>query len=230
MTRELLLEIHQKLLSRRAFFTRTVKAAGLGLFWDRFGDKLFGQSASTTDPYAVFSAIGNVVIPVDSDPGYATFDPGITQFAMNVIVAQALLGGNQILFPGIQAVLQAFNDLPPVIGYATATFLNMNFSQQSQYYGAVLSGQFEEYGTQDVMFLAVFVSLFASKAAFFSNYPHHLATPGLDIQVVSTAGPKTGWQLMGYKGPVSAAEEAQLRARYANVPVLPGMDPNNPYI
>ncbi len=230
MNREVLLELHQKLLSRRAFFTRSVQAAGLGLFWDKFGDQLFGQTNSSTDPYAVFSAIGNIVIPVDDDPGYATFEPGITQYAMNVIVQQVLLGGNPLLFQGIQEVLRAFNDLPPVIGYATAPFLSMNFSLQSQYYGNVLSGQFEEYGTQEVMFLAAFVGLFASKATFFSNYPHHLATPGADIQVVPTTGPKTGYQIMGYRGPVSQDEEQQLRTKYANIQTLPGMDPTNPYI
>jgi hypothetical protein len=40
---------------------------------------------------------------------------------------------------------------------------------------------------------------------------------------------KTGWQIMGFKGPVGPAEEAQLRARYSNITVNPGVDPKNPY-
>lgn len=41
---------------------------------------------------------------------------------------------------------------------------------------------------------------------------------------------KTGWDIIGFKGPVGPDEEKQLRDRYFDVAVLPGMDPNNPYI
>jgi hypothetical protein len=35
---------------------------------------------------------------------------------------------------------------------------------------------------------------------------------------------------MNFKGPIGPSEEESLRARYMNVPVIPGVDPRNPYI
>ena len=216
-------------LSRRSFFRKTIQAAGVGLFWDHFGGRLFGQT-SATDPTAVFSAIGNIVVPVDQDPGWATFEPGITDYAMNVFAKQVLLGGNEPVFQGLLGTLVALNEVPPLIGFTSSTFLGMTESLQAQYIGNIIAGQFENYGLQDVLFLGAFVALFSSRAVFFSNYPNHLATPGAEFQVRPPSNVKTGWDIMGFKGPVGPEEEKQLRDRYFDVPVLPGMDPNNPYI
>jgi hypothetical protein len=230
MTREAM-ELLRQELSRRSFMKRTVQAAGIGLFWDKFGERLFAQSSpSTTNPATVFSAIGNIVIPIDGDPGWRNFEPGITDYAMNVIVKQVLLGGNDLLYQGTIGTLVALNDTPPLIGFGTQTFLEMSESLQSQYFGNILSGQFESYGVQDVIFLAAFVGLFATRAVFFSNYPNHLATPGAEFQNRTSGGLKTGWDIMGFRGPVGADEEKRLRDRYANVTVFPGMDPANIYI
>ena len=218
-------------LSRRGFLKRTIQAAGIGLFWDRFGERLYGQT-STTDPKAVYSAIGNIVIPVDEDPGWITFEPGISDYALNTFVPQVLLGGgdmSKLTIQGVLATLMAFNDLPPLIGYSTAPFMGMTEALQSQYFGNILSGQFENYGVQDILFTAAFVSVFSARAVFFSNYPYHLATPGSEFQVLPAAKVRTGWDIMGFRGPVGPAEEKQLRDKYANHQVLPGVDPNNPY-
>jgi hypothetical protein len=229
--RESLLELHSH-LSRRGFFRQTVKAAGIAMFCDRFGEKLFAQaSTSSTNPQSVLSAMGNVIVPIDSDPGWASWEPGISNYAWGSFVPQVLLGGSPLLYSGISLVMQFFNDLPPTIGYNTNTFLNMNLAAQTQYYGDVLEGGFQDYGTQDVMFLAAFVGLFACKAVYYSNYPNHLAVPGAEFQSPQPATKiPTAWTLIGFKGPVSQAEEATLRAKYQNVQMLPGMDPNNPYI
>ena len=228
MTRQSIELLHQE-LSRRSFFKRTFQAAGIGLALDRFADKLFGQT-STTDPLAVFSAIGNVVVPVDQDPGWATFEPGISDYGLNVFAKQVLLGGNELVFAGLLGTLQAVNDVPPLIGFAPTPFLGMSEALQSQYIGNIISGQFEGYGLQDILFLGAFVGLFSARAVFFSNYPNHLATPGAEFQVRKPSPVKTGWDIIGFKGPVGPEEEKQLRARYFDVPVLAGMDPNNPYI
>jgi len=228
MTRQSIELLHQE-LSRRSFFKRTLQAAGIGLCWDRFADKLLAQT-STTDPLAVFSAIGNVVVPVDQDPGWATFDPGISDYGLNVFAKQVLLGGNDLVFQGLLGTLQALNDVPPLIGFAPSPFLGMSEALQAQYIGNIISGQFEGYGLQDILFLAAFVGLFSARAVFFSNYPNHLATPGAEFQVRQPSKVKTGWDIIGFKGPVGPDEEKQLRDRYFDVAVLPGMDPNNPYI
>jgi hypothetical protein len=216
-------------LSRRGFFKRTVKAAGIGLFCDKYGPQVFAQAASI-DPKTIMSAMGNIVIPIDDDPGFATFEPGISDYALNVMTKQVLLGGNEILFQGILGTMVAFNEIPFTIGYATRRFLEMPESLQSSFYGQVLQGAFDNFGVQDILFTAAFVGLFSSKATFFSNYPYHLATPGAEFQILPANKPRTGWDIMGFRGTVGPAEETALRTRYKDHKVNPGMDPNNPYI
>ena len=227
MNREAMIAVTED-LSRRSFFKRSVKAAGIAAFWDKFGPRMFAQTA--TDPKAVFSAMGNIIIPVDDDPGWATFEPGISDYGLNVMTKQVLLGGNELLFQGILGTLVAFNEIPAAIGIGTRRFLDMPDSLQSTFYGEVLSGGFENYGVQDILFTAAFVGLFSTKAVFFSNYPNHLANPNAEFQVFPPAKAKTGWQIMGYRGPVGAEEERALRARSKDHKTNPGMDPNNRYI
>jgi hypothetical protein len=225
------IELLQKEMSRRSFFKRSAQVAGIGVFWDQFGDRLFGQSkAATTDPKAVYSAIGNIVIPVDSDPGWATFEPGISDYGLNVFLKQAILAGNDLVFQGLLGTFVAMNEMPPLINYNISRFLDMNESTRTEYFGNILSGQFENTGAQDVLFLATFVGMFSTKAVFFSNYPNHLATPGAEFQVRPSTPIKTGWDIMGFRGPVGPDEENQLRQRYINAEELPGMDPKNSYI
>ncbi len=218
-------------LTRRGFLKTSVRGAGLALFWERFGHKLFAgdNAVGGTDPRAVFSGMGKVVIPVDDDPGWVTFEPGITDFAMNVMVKQVLLAGDELSYQGLLATFVAFNDLPPLLEYSFRPFLEMGEAVQQQYFGDVLAGQFENDGAQDVLFLAAFVGLFSTKAVFFSNYPNHLATPGAEFQVRAPSNVKTGWDIMGFRGPVGPEEERQLREKFSNIEVLPGVDPNNPY-
>src|SRR5258706_13292629 len=95
MMRQAMERLHAE-ASRRDFLKRTIQAASVGLFWDRFGNRLFAQNSSKTDPRAVYSAIGNIVIPVDNDPGWKTFEPGISDYGLNVFTKQVVLGGNDL--------------------------------------------------------------------------------------------------------------------------------------
>ena len=51
-----------------------------------------------------------------------------------------------------------------------------------------------------------------------------------EFQNVLGNTPNTAWDMMGYRGPVLAAEEAALRAAAAHAPELPGVDLRNPFI
>jgi hypothetical protein len=146
------------------------------------------------------------------------------------MVKQVLLGGDELAFAGVLGTLTAVNDLPPVIGFGTRPFLEMSEATQADYFTAILTGQFEKDGVQDLLFLPAFVALFSTKATFFSNFPNHLATPGAEFQDRTPLKIKTGWDIMKYKGPISAKEEKELRDSFFNAEVLPGMDPKNPYI
>jgi len=54
--------------------------------------------------------------------------------------------------------------------------------------------------------------------------------PDSEFQVLTGNNPKTGWDIMNYKGPVSAQEETLLRARAQGAPEYPGVDLRNPFI
>jgi hypothetical protein len=224
------LEALEQQISRRSFVKGMVKGVGLVAAFDRFGPSLFAQGQGDPRlPYNVFSAIGNVVVPVDEDAGWATFEPGITNFGVNVFVRQILLGGIFPAFLGFLSSLAAMNEAPVVASYGPR-FLEMSEDAQSRYFGDILTGQFENDGFGDVLGFASGLSLVSTKGTFFSNYPRHLAVPGAEFQVRAPSDVRTGWDIMGYKGPVGPQEEAELRAKFFNAQELPGIDPNNIYI
>lgn len=214
-------------ISRRSFFRTLVKGAGIASAFDRFGPKLF--AAETRLPYLVYSAIGNVVIPVDEDPGWATFEPGITTFGVDVFVRQVLLGGNFLAFLGFLNSLAAINEVPVQTTYGPR-FLSMTTAAQNKYFSDMLTGQFENDGLQDILGFASGLALISTKGVFFSNYPKHQAIPGAEFQVRPPSAVKTGWDIMRLRGPVGPEEEKALRTRYFDSEELPGVDPNNPYI
>ena len=224
------LDALEQQITRRSFVAGMVKGVGLAAAFDRFGPSLFAQSSNDPRlPYTVYSAIGNVIIPVDEDPGWATFEPGITNFGVDVFVRQVLLGGIYPAFLGFLNSLIALNEAPVVSEYGPR-FLQMSSVAQTKYFGDILTGQFENDGFGDVLGYASGLSLISTKATFFSNYPLHLAVPGAEFQVRPPSPVKTGWDIMGYKGPVGPQEEAELRAKFFNTEELPGVDPDDIYI
>lgn len=224
----------EKVFSRRALFVKIAKTAGVVAAYDRFGPKLFGETAADdvanfNQSLVIMSAFGKMVIPVDQDPGWATFDPAITKYALDVYLRQVYSIGNNVAFNGLTQAIVAFNNIPPLIGFGPK-FLSMSADTQADYLTKVLIQEFENNGVQDILSFSAVFMLLAAKQVFFQNFPHHLAVPGLDIQTPLGNTPKTGWDMMGFRGPVQASEESALRARAANAPEYPGVDWRNPYI
>jgi hypothetical protein len=224
------LEALEQQITRRSFVSGMVKGVGLAAAYDRFGPSLFAQQQDDPRfPYTVYSAIGDIIIPVDEDSGWATFEPGITNFGVDVFVRQILLGGIYPAFLGFLSALSALNEAPIVASYGPR-FLDMSRAARIKYFGDILTGQFENDGYGDVLGYASGLSLISTKATFFSNYPLHLAVPGEEYQVRPPHEIKTGWDIMGYKGPVGPQEEGELRAKYFDTEELPGVDPTDIYI
>lgn len=228
--RESLAEM-ERVLSRRAFFVKIGTGAGAVAVYDRFGPSLFGDSHE--DPleraFKVFGAVGRLVIPVDQDPGWATFEPDITHYGLDTYVRQVFSLGNDLAFGGLVQAINAFNEIPPQIRFGPK-FLEMPLNAQADYLAKVLTGNFEFDGVQDILSFGGVFMLLAVKQVFFLNFPHHLATPGAEFQNLLGNTPKTGWDIMKFKGPVSAEEEAELRAQSLGAPELPGVDWRNPFI
>jgi hypothetical protein len=83
----------ERVFSRRALFLKIAKGAGVLAAYDRFGLKLFGETAAQdtanfNQALVILSAFGQMVIPVDQDPGWATFDPAITLYTLDVYLRQ----------------------------------------------------------------------------------------------------------------------------------------------
>lgn len=232
--RKAFVELEQ--VSRRAFFGSLMKTVGIGAAGiaalDRFGPRMLGAT-SPTDQFntglQIVSAFGQMVIPVDQDPGWATFEPDITTFALDVYIRQVFNLGFDLAFTGFLQAVNSFNSLPPLVNYGP-TFLSMSVSARGQYLSDVLIGNFENDGIQDIVAYAGIFMLLGTKMVFFQNFPHHIAIPNSEFQPLLGNNPKTGWDIMGFRGPVLAAEEAALRARAAGAPELPGVDLRNPYI
>jgi hypothetical protein len=232
LDREGVLEL-EKELSRRAFFGKVFHTVGAAAM---ISTAIPAASAAikTKRPdsvtgLAVYGAIGNLVVPVDQDPGWATFDPGISDYGMNFFVKTVFLANNQIAFDAYVDTLNLLNNAPVILGYQTK-FLTMGVDQANKYITDILSGNFDYDGYQAVLSLAVNASVVSAKTLFFSNYPRHLATPGAEFQVLAPSPVATGWDMMGLKGPVGADEEAKLRSRYYDAVEVPGVDFRNPWI
>jgi hypothetical protein len=231
--RESLAEM-EKVLTRRAFFTKIVKGAGAAAAYDRFGDSLFGATqrppaARLADATKIFGAFGRLVLPVDEDPGWATFEPDITTYGLDTYIRQVFCIGNDLAFDGLCQAIVAVNETPPVIRYGRK-FLDMTNREQGDYLSNILVGNFENDGVGDILSFGSIFMLLGCKQVFFQNFPRHLATPGAEYQQLIGIEPKAGWDIMGFRGPVGPEEEKALRARSLNAPELPGVDLRNPWI
>ncbi|MEJ2076736.1 MAG: hypothetical protein P8020_12160 [Acidobacteriota bacterium] len=228
--RESLIQM-ERVLTRRAFFVNVIKGASAVAVYDRFGPKIFGDPVE--DPlsraYEIFGAFGRLVIPVDQDPGWATFEPEITEYGLGTYVRQVFTLGNDLAFGGLLQAINAFNEIPPQIDFGPK-FLEMSLAARADYLTKVLAGAFEYDGVQDILSFGGVFMLLGVKQTFFLNFPHHLANPDAEFQDVLGNTPRTGWDIMRFKGPVGADEEERLRARNADSPELPGVDWGNPFI
>lgn len=215
-------------LSRRAVLKLSIKSAALFAAVSHTGLSALAQSEDV--PTKVVGAIGRIVIPVDEDPGWATFEPDINDYALNVFIKQAFLSGNQQAFDAFVGLLRSLNETPVQIRYGRR-FLEMTEEAQEAFFRAALTGQFENDGVQEILGLAGNVCLLTAKAVFFSNYPLHLAEVGSEFQNQTPhEGLRTGFSIMGFRGPVGPEEEERLRERYLGVEELAGVDLNNPFI
>ncbi len=224
----------EKTLSRRALLMNIGKGLGVVAAYDRFGPRLFGATPQTDrqnylQALQIFGAYGRMVIPVDQDPGWATFEPDITVYGLDVFIRQVFNLGHDLAFNGFTQAVVAFNELPPVIRYGRK-FLDMSLDAQAQYVTNILLGAFENDGVADILGFGNVFMLLGCKQTFYQNFPKHIPTPGAEYQQVLGNNPKTGWDIMGFRGPVGPEEEKDLRARSLNAPEVPGVDWRNPLI
>ena len=229
MKLESLLEL-EKEVSRRGFLTGAMRSVGGMAALVPFLEKIASaQAVDDRQPYNVLGAIGRIVIPEDEDPGWRTFEPAITNYALDIFIGQVFLNGNSLAIGGFKNGLTLLNSIPVSIQYNLA-FLEMSEGAKLTYFSDILTRQFVNDGVQEILDFIFILALVATKATFFSNFPRHLAVPGAEFQVLPVSSIKTGWDIMRWKGPVGPTEEAALRAKYFDAPTVPGVDPTNRFI
>jgi tetratricopeptide (TPR) repeat protein len=188
-SREAFLEM-ERVLSRRTFFKRVLKGAGAIAALDRFGPSLFGQAQTPDDMFnhglQIVSAFGRLVIPVDQDPGWATFEPDITQYTLDVYIRQVFNLGNNLSFTGYLQAVNAFDAVPRLIGYGP-TFVTMSTAIQGQYMSDVLIGNFESDGVQDILSFGGIFLLLATKKPEAARvaYEQVLRTSPRDVEALA---------------------------------------------
>src|SRR6266404_8997136 len=134
----------EKTLSRRAFFMKVGKGLGAVAAYDKFGPRLFGTTPATDaanyqQALKIFSAYARLVIPVDDDPGWETFEPDITTYALDVYIRQVFNLGNELALNGLRQAGEALNEMPRVIGWGRK-FLEMSYDNQGLYLTNILVG------------------------------------------------------------------------------------------
>ncbi len=215
-------------LSRRAVFKLGIKSAALFAAVSQLDPRILADTEGI--PQRVVGAVGRIVIPVDEDPGWSTFEPDISAYALDVFIKQAFLAGNERAFDAFLELLRSMHEIPVLINYGRR-FLDMDEAAQETYFREILTGQFENDGVQEILSLAGNVCLLTTKAVFFSNFPYHLADVGSEYQNQTPVNaPRTGFSIMGFRGPVGPDEEEQLRERFLDAEEVPGVDRSNPYI
>jgi hypothetical protein len=223
----------QREVSRREFLVGLVRTASITAALGPLAELARATDAnpSTEDrlPYDVLSGVGRIVIPVDEDPGWQTFEPEITNYALDVFIGQVFLNGNGLALGGFKTGLGLFNAIPVTVQYGRP-FLEMIDTERSKYFSDILTRQFENDGAQELLDFIFILSLVGTKAVFFSNFPRHQAQLGAEYQILPPSSIKTGWDIMRWKGPVGPEEEQALRAKFFDTPMLPGVDMRNPYI
>jgi hypothetical protein len=188
----------------------TVVAPGLAVIGGR------PAPAAPVDRRAIFAALGDTLIPTDpGDPGYRSLEAyQITEEVMKGLTAlgdadlEAFARGSGAFFEG-------------------RDFLQLTEAQRADYLRLVIDGS----KFADKPQLRVLQRVYRQTRArvfdlFYRNYPEHviprdqrgvpILKPGDRHQVTNpnTKRVMTGWDLAGFKGPMSWEEEEAARARF----------------
>ena len=206
-------------VSRRGFIkkgsvgTVAVAVAGVG--------SVSGQAAETTLPAGydrtqVMAKLGDTLIP--SSPG----DPGYRDLEIYNITAEILKGVGSIPDQDL-----AMLNSESAAHFGGKTFVELSESQRADYLNMIVDGV----NISDSRVLDKLQGIYRLVRArvfivYYQNYPQHtvprgddgipILQPGNDHQITSPNQPGvvTGWDIAGWKGPMTWEEEEERRERF----------------
>jgi hypothetical protein len=172
-------------------------------------------AAASLDRHAVFAALGDALIPTDpGDPGYRSLEKyRITEEVMKQL-------------PISDADLTAFAQGSAAF-FAGRTFLQLTEAQRGQYLQLIIDGsRFTDQAQLRTLQRVYRLTRSRVLTVFYRNYPEDVIPRDKDGMPILKRGDRhqitnpntekvvTGWDIAGFKGPLTWEEEEQRRARF----------------
>lgn len=173
-------------------------------------------AAQAVDRHAVFAALGDTIIPSEpNDPGYKTLEP----YNITAEVMKGLTGIKDEDVALFNSSASAF--------FAGKSFLNLNEAERADYLRMIIDGS----KVTDKQALTKLQSVYRLTrlrvlVTYYQNYPEHrIARDANDVPILpagdthqitnpNTTKLVTGWDVAGFRGPLTWDEEEKRRAIY----------------
>ena len=168
------------------------------------------------DRYLIFAKLGDTLIP--SGPG----DPGYRTLESYNITAEVMRGLESISDDDLALFNRHSEDL-----FKGKTFVELSEGERADYLNMIVDGD-RITDSQVLAKLKTVYTLVRTRVfvVFYQNYPQHMVaqddkglpiiSPGNEHQITNPNQPGlvTGWDIAGWKGPMTWEEEEQRRAYY----------------
>ncbi len=188
---------------RRSFLKRAMLSLGAVVWINP------AQLGSEAGRLRILSALGDTIIPSKpGDPGFVDLEPhGIVQAVSNTLVSLA------------DSPLERFNQAPAPL-FQGRTFVELDQNERVDFLKRVIAGESGDPAVRRVYKLVRVAVL----NVFYSNFPEHkvardaegtpILKPGDRHQITNPNTDRlvTGWDVAGYRGPLSWEQEEQMRA------------------
>ena len=177
------------------------------------------EAATTVDRTAVFAALGDTIIPSEpNDPGYRTLEPyNITAEVMKGLTG--LSDDNVALFNNTAASF-----------FSDKTFVELSESQRVDYLNLIIDGsKIADQQLRGKLQSVYRLTRIRVLVVYYQNYPEHrlprdandvpILPPGDTHQITNpnTERVVTGWDVAGFRGPLTWEEEERRRSYYKRI-------------
>ncbi len=177
------------------------------------------QAQTTVDRSAVVAALGDTIIPSDpGDPGYKTLEP----YNITAEVMKGLTGISD-------DNLAAFNNSSASF-FQGKTFLELSEDQRADYLRLIIDGnRIADQQLRGQLQSVYRLGRIRVLSIYYQNYPEHriprdandvpILPPGDTHQITNpnTSRLTTGWDVAGFRGPLTWEEEERRRAYYKTI-------------
>jgi len=208
----------KKDVSRRDFLKTTgMGAAAIPTTLVGVSTQVQGQAA--VDRTAVIAALGDTIIPSDpGDPGYRTLEP----YNITAEVMKGLSGLSD-------DSLAAFNNSAASF-FSGNTFLDLSESQRADYLNLIIDGsRITDQSLKGQLQSVYRLTRIRVLVVYYQNYPEHrLPRDANDVPILAAGDTHqitnpntdrvvTGWDVAGFRGPLTWEEEERRRAYYKKI-------------